>query len=98
MALSTLSPELVAALLEQGGPTLAAVAILWWRLNQLEDRFSSRLEDLEDDIDATESMVLEEIVASGDVQEDVDEPTAHPLDDRHLQPEEHRTRGRSSGD
>lgn len=34
---------IVTSLLETGGPTVAAVAVLWYRMNRLEQRVDDRL-------------------------------------------------------
>lgn len=60
--LSALPPEVVTALLEQGGPTVAAVAILWWRLNKLEDRFSGRLDRLDEDVSSNSSLIYDRLL------------------------------------
>lgn len=59
---TSLPPELLSALLEQGGPTVAAVAILWWRLNKLEQRFSSRLDRLDEDVSSNSSLIYDRLL------------------------------------
>lgn len=59
---TSLPPELLSALLEQGGPTVAAVAILWWRLNKLEDRFSDRLDRLDEDVSANSGLIYDRLL------------------------------------
>lgn len=59
---STLPPELLTALLEQGGPTVAAVGVLWWRLNKLEDRFSARLDRLDEDVSANSGLIYDRLL------------------------------------
>lgn len=60
--LSALPPELVTALLEQGGPTVAAVGILWWRINKLEQRFSDRLDRLDEDVSANSGLIYDRLL------------------------------------
>lgn len=60
--LSALPPELVAALLEQGGPEVVAVAVIWWRLNKLEERFRSRLDRLDEDVSANSGLIYDELL------------------------------------
>lgn len=62
IALQSLPPELVAALLEQGGPTAALGAVLWWRLNKLEERFSNRLDRLDDDVSANSGLIYDRLL------------------------------------
>lgn len=60
--LSALPPELVTLLVEQGGPTVGIVAILWWRISKLEERFSSRLDRLDDDVSANSSLIYDRLI------------------------------------
>lgn len=59
---TSLPPELLAALLEQGGPTVAAVAILWWRMNKLEERFSARLDRIDEDVSSNSSLIYDRLL------------------------------------
>lgn len=60
--LQSLPPELVTALLEQGGPTAALGAVLWWRINKLEERFSARLDRLDDDVSANSGLIYDRLL------------------------------------
>lgn len=60
--LQSLPPELVTALLEQGGPTVAAVGILWWRINKLEEQFSDRIDRIDEDVDANSSLIYDRLL------------------------------------
>lgn len=83
--LSALPPELVSALLEQGGPTVAVVAILWWRMNKLEARFSARLDRLDDDVSSNSSLIYDRLLAKQEYPTPDDEQTAR--DPPHLRPD-----------
>lgn len=61
-ALQAVPTELVAALLEQGGPTVAAIGILWWRINKLEERFSARLDRLDEDVSANSGLIYDRLL------------------------------------
>lgn len=59
---SAVPPELVAAMLEQGGPTVVVVGILWWRMNKLENRFSARLDRLDEDVSSNSSLIYDRLL------------------------------------
>lgn len=60
--LQALPPELVTLLVEQGGPTVGIVAILWWRISKLEERFSNRLDRLDDDVSSNSSLIYDRLI------------------------------------
>lgn len=107
--LQSLPPELVAGLLEQGGPTAAVAALLWWRINKLEKRVRNRLDKLEEDIGAHSSLLFDRLLgqeypggrdaasSSTSRSSSASDPPA-PLHDPHLEPEEHQNRSTSSSD
>lgn len=64
--LSAVPPELVAVLLEQGGPTVAVVAALWYRMNVLENRLSRRVDRLEDDVDSNAAAIYDNVLPHHD--------------------------------
>lgn len=58
----SLEAELVTALVEQGGPLVGAVAVLWWRMNKLEERFSARLDRLDEDVSSNSSLIYDRLL------------------------------------
>lgn len=66
--LSALPPELLELLVQQGGPTVGIVAILWWRINKLEQRFSNRLDRLDDDVSSNSSLIYDRLLSSSNQQ------------------------------
>lgn len=105
--LQSLPPELVAGLLEQGGPTAAVAALLWWRINKLEKRVRTRLDKLEEDIGAHSSLLFDRLLgqeypgadssSSTSRSSSTSDPPA-PLHDPELEPEEHQHRPGASSD
>lgn len=60
--LSALPTPLLESLLEQGGPLVGAVAVLWWRMNKLEQRFSARLDRLDEDVSANSGLIYDRLL------------------------------------
>lgn len=60
--LSALPEPLLTALLEQGGPLVGVVAVLWWRMNKLEERFSARLDRLDEDVSSNSSLIYDRLL------------------------------------
>lgn len=80
MALQSMPPELVTEIVQQGGSVAAAVAILWWRLNQLEDRVDGHLDDLEEKIEQNEARIYNRLHrAHEQAGEKPPPPPKHPL-------------------
>lgn len=60
--LASLPPEVVTALLEQGGPTVAVVAVLWYRISKLEEHLKSRIQRIDDDVSANSSLIYDRLL------------------------------------